>query len=147
MSANSEMRVFFSGGKRVDVAVGDKVIHTDQPIEHGGDDSAPAPYTLFLASIAACAGVYVLGFCQARGLDSRGVGLVQRLTVDPVTRQLQEVAIDIEVPPSFPEQYREALVRVASQCTVKKAIAAQPAFTVRTVAAASTTAPALGGVA
>jgi ribosomal protein S12 methylthiotransferase accessory factor len=46
---------------------------------------------------------------------------------------LARVELDIEVPPTFPERYREALVRVADQCAVKKAIQAQPAFEVRTV--------------
>jgi ribosomal protein S12 methylthiotransferase accessory factor len=41
--------------------------------------------------------------------------------------------LDIEVPASFPEKYREALVRVADQCSVKKAIQARPEFAVRTV--------------
>jgi putative redox protein len=39
------------------------------------------------------------------------------------------------VPPSFPEKYRDALVRVADQCAVKKAIQAQPRFDVRAVVA------------
>jgi putative redox protein len=40
------------------------------------------------------------------------------------------------VPASFPEKYREALVRVADQCSVKRAIQAQPVFQVRTVVTA-----------
>ena len=53
---------------------------------------------------------------------------------DPETGVLSKVAIDIRVPPTFPEKYRDALVRVADGCAVKKAIAAQPQFVVRTLA-------------
>ncbi len=64
-----------------------------------------------------------------------GIQLRQRNHLDPETGVLTRVELDIEVPPSFPEKYYDALVRVADQCAVKKAIAAQPAFTVRAVVA------------
>lgn len=130
---SSEIVVTLPGGKRVDAQVGRHVVRTDQPLGSGGEDSAPAPFDLFLAAIGTCAGIYVAGFCQKRGLPTEGIRIVQRSHFDPETRVLARVEIDIEVPPTFPEKYREALVRVADQCAVKRAIQAQPAFEVRTV--------------
>ena len=40
---------------------------------------------------------------------------------------LVAVVVTLVLPEAFPEKYREAVVRVAEQCSVKKAIAAQPA--------------------
>ncbi len=130
---SSEMIVTLPGGKRVDTRIGDHVIRTDQPVAAGGEDSAPAPFDLFLAAIGTCAGIYVAGFCQKRGLPTEGIRLRQRTHRDPETGVLSRVEIDVELPASFPEKYRDALVRVADQCAVKKTIQAQPAFTVRTV--------------
>jgi putative redox protein len=132
---SSEMVVTLPGGKRVDAQIGRHVIRTDQPVEAGGEDGAPPPFHLFLASIGTCAGIYVAGFCQKRGLPTDGIRLVQRNTFEPETGALTRVEIDVVVPPSFPERYRDALVRVADQCAVKKAIQTQPAFAVRTVVA------------
>ncbi len=132
----SELIVTLPGGKKVDAALGRHVVRTDQPAVNGGDDTAPAPFGLFLAAIGTCAGIYVAGFCQKRGLPTEGIRLRQRNHFDRETGALQRVEIDVEVPPAFPEKYREALVRVADQCAVKKAIQAQPAFEVRTVVAA-----------
>lgn len=132
----SEMIVTLPGGKRVDTQIGRHVIRTDQPVENGGEDTAPSPFQLFLAALGTCAGIYVAGFCQKRGLPTDGIRLVQRNQFDPQTGVLSRVEIDVEVPPSFPEKYHEALVRVADQCAVKKAIQAQPVFEVRTVVAA-----------
>lgn len=129
----AEITVTFPGGKRVDAQVGNHHISTDQPRVAGGDDSAPAPFSLFLASIGTCAGIYVLGFCQARGLDPTGVTLTQRSETDRETGLLRSVGIDIHVPDGFPSQYRDALARAASSCAVKKAIAAQPEFRVDVV--------------
>ncbi len=131
----SEMTVTLPGGKRVDTRIGKHVIRTDQPVEQGGDDAAPAPFSLFLAAIGTCAGIYVAGFCQKRGLPTEEIRLRQRNHFDPQTGVLARVELDVEVPPTFPEKYREALVRVADQCAVKKAIQAQPAFEVKTVVA------------
>ena len=52
---------------------------------------------------------------------------------DPATNLIGQVEVDIEVPPDFPEKYHEALVRVASQCTVKKHLEHPPSIDVRTV--------------
>lgn len=128
-----EMVVTFPGGARVDAHIGSHVIRTDQPVHSGGDDSAPAPFSLFLASIATCAGIYVLSFCRNRGLPTDGISVVQRTTRDPQTGMIGGVDIDILVPPGFPERYHEALIRAAGQCAVKKHIEAPPKFTVRTV--------------
>lgn len=121
-----EMRISFPGGKKVDAELGQQVIRTDQRVAGGGEGSAPEPYALFLASLGTCAGVYVLGFCQSRGLPTEGIELVQTNTFDPETRRLARVAIDIQVPPSFPEKYLDALKRVANRCAVKKALMDPP---------------------
>jgi ribosomal protein S12 methylthiotransferase accessory factor len=134
------MTVTFPGGARVDAQFGSYIIRTDQPPQAGGDDSAPAPFALFLASIATCAGIYVLGFCRRRGLPTDGISLVQRMHPDPATGMIRKIDIDVVVPPGFPERYHEALIRAASQCAVKKHLENPPVFEVRTVAAE----PALG---
>ncbi len=133
---SSEMIVTFPGGKRVNTRIGAHEIRTDQPVSGGGEDSAPSPFALFLAALGTCAGIFVAGFCQKRGLSTEGIQLRQRNHFDPESGVLARVELDIEVPPEFPEKYRDALVRVADQCSVKRAIQAQPAFEVRTVVTA-----------
>ncbi len=128
--------ITLGSGKRVDAQIGSFTIHTDQPVAGGGEGSAPAPYSLFMASIGTCAGFYVQSFCSSRGLSTDGIRIEQRWLSDEATHTLLSVELDIIVPPTFPEQYRAALVRVADQCTVKKAIAAQPKFNVQTVVSA-----------
>ncbi len=132
MAGESQIVVTFPGGKRVDAQVGAHVVHTDQPVQGGGEDSAPTPFALFAASMATCAGIFVVGFCQKRGLPTEGIRVVERLHHGE-DGALAGVDLDIEVPASFPEKYRDALVRVADQCSVKRAIQAQPRFEVRTV--------------
>lgn len=129
----NEMTVSFPGGKRVKADYGDFEIVTDQSSEHGGDGTAPEPFDLFLASLATCAGIYVLSFCQNRDLPHDGINIVQSWDRDEKSGRLTEVQIAIEVPPEFPDKYHEALVRVANKCAVKKTMETPPDFVVKTL--------------
>ena len=78
-----DMKVYFPGGKRVYADYGGFTIETDQPARGGGDDSAPAPFDLFLASIGTCAGIFALGFMQQRGIDPEGSSISMSPQFDP----------------------------------------------------------------
>jgi ribosomal protein S12 methylthiotransferase accessory factor len=136
MASADEIIVTLPGGRRVDAQVGPHTVRTDQPVSYGGEDTAPSPFQLFLAAIGTCAGIFVQGFCAKRDIPFEGIRILQRSHFDP-EGVLVGVDLDIEVPPEFPEKYREALVRVADKCSVKRAIAAQPTFTVRSVVGGS----------
>ncbi len=123
-----EMIVDFPGGARVDAHFGPYTVATDQPPAA----SAPTPFAVFLASLATCAGIYVLGFCSQRGIPTEGVRIVQRATSNPFTHMVDKIELEIQVPPSFPAKYYEAVVRAADQCAVKKHMENPPKFDVHT---------------
>jgi putative redox protein len=128
-----EIKITFPGGKKVNAEVGGAVIPTDQPVEDGGEGTAPSPFVYFLASLGTCAGIYVLSFCQQRGIATEGMSLSQRMefSVDESgKRRLSRVTLDIMLPPGFPEKYRNAVVKTAELCTVKKVISDPPEFVI-----------------
>lgn len=131
-----EFTITFPGNKKVNAEFNGMVIATDQPVSGGGDGAAPSPYLHFLASIGTCAGIYVLGFCRERNIPTGNITLTQRLLYvnDAEGRPtLDTIAIDINVPPDFPEKYHKAIIRVADQCAVKKTIMHPPKFAINTV--------------
>jgi ribosomal protein S12 methylthiotransferase accessory factor len=123
-----EMIIDFPGGSRVDAHFGGFTVATDQPPAAG----APTPFATFLASIGTCAGIYVLGFCQQRGLPTEDIRLVQRVHANPLTGMVENIDLEIVVPPTFPEKYRGSLIRSAELCAVKKHLEQPPAFKVTT---------------
>ncbi len=130
-----DIKITFTGGKKVEAEIEGMKIVTDQSIRYGGEGSAPEPYTYFLASIGTCAGIYVLFFCHKRGIPTDGISLLQRnefITVEQGASRLGRVILEIIVPPDFPEKYHDAIVRVADQCAVKKTIMDPPDFEVKT---------------
>jgi len=126
-----EMKITFPGGKKVNAEMGGIVIQTDQPVEAGGAGSAPTPYDYFLASLGTCAGIYVLSFCQLRQIATEGLEITQRMEFDSDQdgrKILAKIVMDIDLPPGFPEKYRNAIVKAAELCTVKKVLMDPPEF-------------------
>jgi ribosomal protein S12 methylthiotransferase accessory factor len=123
-----EMLIDFPGGSRVDAHFGNFTVATDQPPVA----SAPTPFAVFLASIGTCAGIYVLGFCKQRNLPTDGIRIVERVHSNPYNGMVEKIDLDIQVPPTFPEKYRESLVRSAELCAVKKHLEHPPKFEIQT---------------
>jgi ribosomal protein S12 methylthiotransferase accessory factor len=123
-----EMVIDFPGGSKVDAHFGGFTVPTDQP----PTASAPSPFDTFLASIGTCAGIYVLGFCRQRGLPTEGIQIVQRSNHNPFTGMIEKIELEIQVPPAFPEKYRDSLIRAAELCAVKKHLENPPKFEIST---------------
>lgn len=131
-----EIQLEFPGRLRVDARIGDHLVPTDQPVRSGGDGTAPAPFDLFLASIATCAGLYAQQFCRKRELSTEGLGLTLETVPDPERRRLGGIRLRVKLPEGFPEKYETALQRAVDQCAVKKHILEPPEFEVALVRSA-----------
>ncbi len=127
-----DMMVDFPGGDRVDAHFGLYTVMTDQTGPNGEPGSAPTPFSLFLASIATCAGIYVLGFCRQRNLPTEGLRIIQRAQRNPLNGMVETVDLEIQTPVGFPEKYLPSLIRSAELCAVKKHIETPPVFKVYT---------------
>jgi ribosomal protein S12 methylthiotransferase accessory factor len=127
-----EMTIRFPGNKKVSAEFDGYTVLTDQPKEAGGDDSAPAPFDLFLASLGACAGLFALSFCRKRDLSTEGLELTQTAEWDEAAHRVTRIVLKIRLPRGFPDKYKDALVSTANLCTVKKHILNPPAFEIVT---------------
>ena len=125
--------VEFAGGLKVNSKVRHHLILTDQATRAGGEDSAPAPYELFVASLATCAGLYVQRFCEQRELSMEGLGVSVVAAAGPDGRV--QFTTEITVPAGFPEKYHDAVARAAASCAVKKTIMSQPEMRINVVQA------------
>lgn len=122
------MEIFFNGGKVVTAKLDDHLIITDQPIENGGGNTAPAPFDLYLASIGTCAGIYVKSFCSRRNIPTDRIKITLKAEFDPIKRLPSKISLNIMLPADFPEKYRDAVINAAELCAVKKSIADPPEF-------------------
>lgn len=128
-----EMIITLPGGKKVDAEYNGMTIKTDQSVRGGGEGSAPEPFSLFLASIGTCAGIYVKSFCDQRGIPTDNIRLVQKMGFNPETRMIDRIDVDIQLPADFPEKYRDAVVNAADLCAVKRHLLNPPKIQVKSV--------------
>ena len=131
--SNQDIKVTFGDGLVVKAECRGHLIATDQPLAAGGGDSAPTPFELFLTSIATCAGFYVLAFLKQRQLSTEGIYLTMSTEKSPESRLVKNIKLEIHLPESFPDKYREAVAKAADQCTVKAHLERPPSIEIRAI--------------
>jgi len=67
------IRVAHQGGGRLLTESRGHELRSDQPVEGGGDDTAPTPTGLFLAGRAGCVAFYGARFLRRHGLGTEGL--------------------------------------------------------------------------
>jgi len=125
------MKITLPGNRKVNAHFRGFTVHTDQMEAGGGDNTAPTPFELFLASLGTCAGIYVKGFCIKRNIPTDDIKLELITEPGPEPGLLGKVIINIQVPEDFPRQYESALINVANLCAVKKNIQTPPEFEIK----------------
>ena len=120
------MEINFPGGKKVDANYKGFTIKTDQPKQEGGNGSAPEPFSFFLSSIGTCTGLYVLSFCQERHISTNDIKMILRTVKNEETKMIDKISIEIQAPKTFPDNYKKAVIKAASLCTVKKHLDTPP---------------------
>ena len=120
--------VTFPGGKKVLSHQKGFEILTDQPVKVGGEGSAPAPFDLFMASIATCAGYYALEFCSKRELSTEGMKVDVEYSKNDETNLIDRISIKLHLPKDFPEKYEKSIIRSMDLCSVKKHLMTPPSI-------------------
>ena len=123
-----DMIITFPGGYKVHAIYKGFTIETDQPREDGGDGTAPEPFSLFLASIGTCAGVYVLRFFHTRKIPTDGLQIKLKTEWDSEKRMLSKIILELHLPPHFPKKYISAVKSAVDVCAVKRHILNPPEF-------------------
>lgn len=115
-------------GHKVNAHLGNHVLHTDQPKSYGADDSAPAPFLMFLGSIATCSGWFLLRFLEARDIPLDGISLKMATKMDKTTKLIPEIKFELTVPETFPKKYYKAVIAAIHQCAVTRHLMNPPHF-------------------
>ena len=121
-----EMKIEFPGGQKVYALFDEHQVKTDQPTQSGGNGTAPDPFSLFLASIGTCTGIYILRFCQKRNINTENLSLSLKTHWNNKTSLVEKINIKIHTGNFFPDKYKEAILKVAKLCTVKRQLEKPP---------------------
>jgi|SRR5690606_5756982 len=127
---SNRVQVGYRTGEEYEVTVRGHRFTVDQPIEHGGADTAPTPTELFVASLTACVAFYAGRYLDRNGWSRDGLTVEASFTMADRPARVGAVTIRIHPPAGLPPERIERLLAVASHCTVHNSLTQAPDVTV-----------------
>ena len=122
----STMCVRHVRGDRFEIDVRGHVVAVDQPVEDGGQDTAPTPTELFVAGLTSCVGFYARRYLVRHSLPDEGLTVTSHFAMAAKPARVADIDIEITWPEGVPADRREALLAVASHCTVHNSLTHRP---------------------
>lgn len=128
---DTAVNVRFVAGETYEFRARGHRILVDQPPEIGGDDTAPTPVELFVASLATCVAFYAGRYLVRHGFsrDDLRVWVDYTMSSERPAR-VEVIHLAVRVPESLPVAQRSALRAVLSHCTIYNSLSAPPAITI-----------------
>lgn len=118
-------------GDRFAVTARDHVFTVDQPTADGGDDTAPTPTELFVAGLVSCVAFYARRYLARHDLPTGGLRVTGDYELALRPARVAAIHIDITLPDGVPDDRHDALLAVASHCTVHNSLTSPPEVLVR----------------
>lgn len=107
----------------------------DEPLDAGGDDSAPNPQELLAASLASCTAITIEMYAKRKGWDLGPVAVDVEYT--PAERGCQtRFALVLRLPEDLTEEQVDRLRVIAAKCPVHRTLDGEVAFEERVEIAA-----------
>jgi uncharacterized OsmC-like protein len=126
----STTTVEYLDGERFAIGIRGHRVTVDQPLADGGEDTAPTPTELIVASLASCVAFYARRYLARHGLPTAGLSVSADYTMGTRPVRVADLSVDIQVPDGVPAERRDALLAVASHCTVHNTLTDHPTVTI-----------------
>ena len=120
------MRVEHRGGDQFDISVRGHIITVDQPVKDGGDDTAPTPTELFVASLASCVAFYARRYLARHNLPTEGLAVEATFDMGSRPARVAGITLRVILPDGVPAERRDPLLAVATHCTVHNSLESTP---------------------
>ena len=124
-TSTATIRVECQGGDRLLISTRGHVFGSDQPVEDGGDDTAPTPTELFVSSLAACVAFYAERFLRRHALTTEGLVVTCAYGWAANPTRIGEIELRVEAP-ALTSNLREAFSKVIEHCTVHNTLRQPP---------------------
>lgn len=117
------------------IRIRDHELAADEPVDTGGDDSAPNPQELLAASLASCTAITIEMYAKRKGWDLGPVSVDVEYT--PAERGCQtKFQLVLRLPGDLTEEQVERLQVIAAKCPVHRTLDGEVAFEERVEIAA-----------
>lgn len=126
----AQLEVRHLDGDRFDISIRQHRLTVDQPVTDGGTDTAPTPTELLVAALVSCVAHYARRYLARHELPTAGLSVTADYAMGSRPARVSEISIVITLPEGVPEDRRDALLAVASHCTVHNTLVSAPAVQV-----------------
>jgi putative redox protein len=118
------------GAFRHSVHVRDHLLSVDEPLDAGGDDTAPSPQELLAVSLASCTAITMEMYATRKGWDLGHVEVDVEYT--PAERGCPtKFELVLRLPENVPEEQVERLRVIATKCPVHRTLDGEVMFAER----------------
>lgn len=121
------------GGDTFEIDVRGHRIRVDQPEAMGGDDTAPTPTELFVASLASCSAFYARRYLARHDLPVEGLRVETTYVMGSAPSRVSSFDVRVHLPAGVPESRHKPLLAMISRCTVHSTLTHQPEVTIALV--------------
>lgn len=127
------------GNYKTSITVRNHTLLADEPEEHGGDDTGPTPFELFIASIGSCAAFTMQMYASRKGWPLKKIEIemqhtrVNREDVPDYDNPDNRAKVDvitkkIVLHGDLTVDQKTRIVEIGGRCPVHRAILNQPHF-------------------
>jgi uncharacterized OsmC-like protein len=124
--ASRRVRVDYESGDRFRIAVRQHTISVDQPASDGGEDTAPTPTELFIASLASCVAFYARRFAARHDIPTDGLAVTADFSMASHPARVGEITLQLHVLGELSPEQQASLLAVISHCTVHSTLMQPP---------------------
>lgn len=109
----------YKDAKKVEVRVNNFTVYTDMPLDAGGQNSAPNPFEMFMASFLACQAVFAMSYVEKNGMKKEDFSFRAAPVYDD-KGLITKITTIVKVPADFPKEKEAAFINVLKTCKVGK---------------------------
>lgn len=116
------IRISTENGLRHSIEIGEHLLHTDVPVELGGEASGPEPHDLFDAAIGACKALTLMLYAKQKGMPLESLDVRVSRDDSEERKGIYRLAVQLDLHGTLNEAQREQLLRIADKCPVHKLV-------------------------
>jgi len=113
-------------GLAFDVHVRRRRVATDMAPDDGGRGKGFTPAELMAGALGACIAMQVQSYCESHGHGTNDVSVSLAFEFLGKPRRIGAIAVDIDLPPGFPEGEKEAVRQAAEEAVICETLRRPP---------------------
>ncbi|OUC16419.1 MAG: hypothetical protein B0A82_01680 [Alkalinema sp. CACIAM 70d] len=129
-----QVKVNYTGQTQFQVIARNHVSWSDHPFRSGGTDIGMTPSEWLLGAIGTCAGAYVVQYCEAQGIDPKGLTMTVFGQVENLPQRINYIRVEVHIPHPLEFQHITGIKQVIESSLIHNTLSHSPVITTEIIA-------------